>query len=99
LQYLVRLLLGLDLGILDLEHALAIRSEPADVSLVLPVYLMTYSGEILPFAGDISTLISDRSGLLSSSFSAKAMTAFPPLGRISMLPCVCITLTYYAPSG
>jgi hypothetical protein len=38
-----------------------------------------YSGDILPLAGDMSTEISDLRGLFSSSFNAKAMTAFPPL--------------------
>lgn len=39
----------------------------------------SHSGDILPLAGDMSTEMSERRGLLSSSFNASAMTAFPPL--------------------
>jgi hypothetical protein len=45
----------------------------------------TYSGEILPTAGLISTLTRLRSGVFRSLFNAYAMTAFPPL-YISVFP-------------
>lgn len=39
----------------------------------------THSGEIFPRAGDMSTLMSDLKGLLRSLFSARAITALPPM--------------------
>lgn len=39
----------------------------------------THSGEIFPLAGDMSTLISDRKGLLRSLFNARAIAALPPM--------------------
>lgn len=39
----------------------------------------THSGEILPGAGDMSMAMRERNGLFSVSFSASAITAFPPL--------------------
>jgi hypothetical protein len=81
LQYLIRLRLGLHLCLLHLDHPIGICREPTPSASgpAAPNNIPTHSGDIFPLAGLISTLMSVRSDLLYSSFSAKAITAFPPL--------------------
>ncbi len=81
LQNLVALLLGLDLGVLDLLHAHSVLREPAwIISNNQPQqYLTTHSDDSLPRAGVMSTLINVRSGPFSCLSNATAMTALPPL--------------------
>ena len=59
----------------------------------------TYSCEIFPAAGDISTLINDLSGSLISSSSANAIATFPPLRtRLNLSVCAMGRLRLHAMS-
>lgn len=86
LENLICLCFGFDLGFFHLHHPLIVQCESRDQYMMhVMIARKTYSGEILPLAGDMSTEMSDRNGLFSSSLSARAMTAFPPLSVSSNL--------------
>ena len=91
LQILVRLGLGFHLGGLDLDHGLGICGKAGCQRDAVEAHeieekAVTYSDDILPLAGDMSTEINDLSGLFSSLLRARAMTAFPPL-ELAVIPC------------